>query len=303
MPQKDVISWAALVAGYLQNQQLAEAKRVFDRMPATNAVCCNTVMASFAGADRMPETRSLFDRMPERTLASWSTMLGGYAQSGHTASAKSFFDRMPQRDVIAWNCMVVSYARNGHVREARAIFSAMPEHDEVSWTVAIAACAHNGYLEQGLELLSYMLLAGISPDDVTFLSILAGCSHLGELSRGGEFFRRMVGDFFHDPNREHYSSVVDMLGRLKLLDQARELIDTMPFVPDAVAWTALLTACKQHSDTQGSLRAAEMVSRLAPRSGSSYVLLSNAFASGIASRGELVSKIDDHDPLEAFDCS
>nr|UPT48813.1 pentatricopeptide repeat protein AaPPR849 [Agave angustifolia] len=45
---------------------------------------------------------------------------------------------------------------------------------------------------------------------------------------------------------QHYGCIVDLLGRAGLVEEAREVVKTMPIEPDLVVWRALLSACKVH---------------------------------------------------------
>lgn len=49
-----------------------------------------------------------------------------------------------------------------------------------------------------------------------------------------------------EPGLEHYSCIVDLLGRAGRLDEAMKFIDSMPVEPDGAVWGALLGACKIH---------------------------------------------------------
>ncbi|GKE43357.1 putative pentatricopeptide repeat-containing protein, partial [Tanacetum coccineum] len=50
------------------------------------------------------------------------------------------------------------------------------------------------------------------------------------------------------PCLEHYACVVDVLGKVGKLDDAKKLIDNMPMIPDARIWHILLSACNISSN-------------------------------------------------------
>ena len=52
------------------------------------------------------------------------------------------------------------------------------------------------------------------------------------------------------PKIEHYGCMVDILGRAGRLQDARELIRSMPFAPDAIVWRALLGACRIYKNVE-----------------------------------------------------
>lgn len=64
---------------------LEEATRVFKEMPEKNSVSWNAIIAGYSQCKRMDIARKLFDEMPFKNVSSWNTMIIGYAQSGDIA--------------------------------------------------------------------------------------------------------------------------------------------------------------------------------------------------------------------------
>uniref|UniRef100_A0A0A9GRT0 Pentatricopeptide repeat-containing protein n=1 Tax=Arundo donax TaxID=35708 RepID=A0A0A9GRT0_ARUDO len=80
------------------------------------------------------------------------------------------------------------------------------------------------------------------------------------------------------PKIEHYGCIIDLLGRVGRLQEAYNMIRTMPMKPNAVIWGAFLNACKVHSNVElGEVAAAE-VSRLDPDDPWARVMLSSMYA-------------------------
>ncbi|WCJ26343.1 pentatricopeptide (PPR) repeat-containing protein [Euphorbia peplus] len=81
------------------------------------------------------------------------------------------------------------------------------------------------------------------------------------------------------PRLEHYAYMVDLLGQLGLLADAKEIIDYMPMQPDVQIRQILLSACNIHRHIElGSIAASKLL-ELQPQNESAYVLLSNLYAS------------------------
>nr|GMD03494.1 pentatricopeptide repeat-containing protein At4g02750 [Ipomoea batatas] len=79
-------------------------------------------------------------------------------------------------------------------------------------------------------------------------------------------------------NSKHYTCMIDLLGRAGRLDDAQDLIKSMPFEPDAATWGALLGASRMHGNTELGEKAAENIFVLEPWNAGMYVLLSNLYA-------------------------
>ncbi|KAE8692785.1 Pentatricopeptide repeat-containing protein [Hibiscus syriacus] len=151
------------------------------------------------------------------------------------------------------------------------------------------------------------------PDGYTLQSVISACAGLGALSLGawvhayllkrissadGEFqteldhFHRsseclycdmMVTDYKIKPALEHYGCLVDLLARAGFIDEALDLVSTMPLRPDAVIWRSLLDACCKKS---GSIELSEELAKQVVESGGGngvYVLLTRVYASACRS--------------------
>lgn len=93
-----------------------------------------------------------------------------------------------------------------------------------------------------------------------------------------EYFHSMSQNYGISPNSQHYTCMIDLLGRAGRLDEAQNLIRNMPFEPDAATWGALLGASKIHGNTELGEKAAERIFKMEPDNSGMYVLLANLYA-------------------------
>lgn len=99
------------------------------------------------------------------------------------------------------------------------------------------------------------------------------------VAKGRELFESMKSKFKITPKLEHYSCMIDLLGRAGELQEAYNLIKRMPMQPDSVVWGTLLGACSFHSNVELAEIAAESLFKLEPWNPGNYVILSNIYAS------------------------
>ncbi|EFJ38048.1 hypothetical protein SELMODRAFT_73371 [Selaginella moellendorffii] len=184
---------------------------------------------------------------------------------------------MPAVNVVASNAMLYAYAEAGNLRIARRMFDEMDERDLVSWNAMLSAYAQAGDLHEASRLLDRMKEWNTRPDDVSFLLVLHATGHLGEVSRGLSLLASMSSDYGLTPRKLHYSCMVDLLARSGYLSDAQALIDSMPYVEDAMEWTCLLAACKGHKDVHFGALAAKRVLSLKPSNPGAYVMLANVY--------------------------
>nr|CAD1820823.1 unnamed protein product [Ananas comosus var. bracteatus] len=96
MPEKDTVSWTAVLHGYLLNRDVDSAWKLFNKMPDKDTVTWNTMMGGFVQNGMFEDALRLFDAMPERErdIVSCNTILQGYVRKGDMANANYFFGRM-----------------------------------------------------------------------------------------------------------------------------------------------------------------------------------------------------------------
>lgn len=122
------------------------------------------------------------------------------------------------------------------------------------------------------------MCAGEKPDEVVFLAVLTACLNSGEVDLGLNFFDSMRLDYAIEPTLKHYVLVVDLLGRAGKLNEAHELIESMPINPDLTTWAALYRACKAHKSNRRAESVSQNLLELDPELRGSYIFLDKTLA-------------------------
>ncbi|MBA0681279.1 hypothetical protein Goari_023096 [Gossypium aridum] len=143
----------------------------------------------------------------------------------------------------------------------------------------IGGLAQHGHGKEALRVFNQMLKYGVSPNQITLVSVLCACNHAGLVTEAQKYFRSMKELFGFERMQEHYACMIDLLGRAGRLDEAMELVNTMPFQADGSVWGALLGAARIHKNVEIGQRAAEMLLILEPEKSGTHVLLANIYAS------------------------
>ncbi|KAL8498541.1 hypothetical protein ACS0TY_021755 [Phlomoides rotata] len=285
MGVKDIFSWTSMINGHAKNRDVEFARKLFDEMPVRNVVSWNAMIGGYSQNNRPKEALELFHEMEregfvpmESTLAS---VLSACAQSGYMDIGQRIHDyyikqkRIPLT-VILGNAFIDMYAKCGNIDMARGIFDNMKK-DLVSYNSMIVAYASHGDADKALSLFERILDSGFKPDAITFVGLLSACAHGGLVQKGWDCFRDMES-FGLTPAMEHYACMVDLLGRVGLLEEACGLIKSMPMEPDEAIWGALLNGCRMHSNVELGKLAAEKLIVLDPKDSGTYVLLASLCA-------------------------
>ncbi|XP_073099967.1 putative pentatricopeptide repeat-containing protein At5g40405 [Elaeis guineensis] len=288
-PIKDVVSWNAMIDGYCKMGQLEMAWELFDRMGlAKNSVTWNTVISACLHHREFAMALSMFQVMQVEnvrpTEVTMVSLLSACAHLGALSMGRWLHAYIRNHrlkiDVVLGNALIDMYFKCGSVEAALQVFHGMSMKNVFCWNSVIAGLGMNGYGEQAIEIFLEMdRRGGFKPDGVTFVGLLSGCSHSGLVSEGKKYFSRMLGVYGIQPEIEHYGCMVDLLGRAGYVEEALNLIETMPIQPNSVVWGSLLRACRIHKDAKLSERVTQRLLELDPDDGANYVFLSNVYAS------------------------
>lgn len=256
LSKTSLVSWNVMIAVYVNNLMPNEAVDLYLQMEANGIE---------------PDSISVASVLP--ACGDLSALLLG-RKIHHYVERKRF-----RPNLLLENALIDMYAKCGSLNEARLVFDEMRFRDVVSWTSMISAYGTSGKGSDAVVLFSKMQNSGLIPDSIAFVSVLSACSHSGLLEEGRYYFKLMTEDYKIVPRIEHFSCLVDLLGRAGKIEEAYNIITKeMPVEPNERVWGALLGACSVYSNMDVGLIAADNLFRLNPEQSGYYVLLSNIYA-------------------------
>ncbi|KAL4591492.1 hypothetical protein LXL04_004460 [Taraxacum kok-saghyz] len=309
----------ALMDMYVKCGVMDSAESLFNKMPKKTIVSYTTMIAGYGRYGRIDAAKKLFDEMPERNVVPWNAMIGGYIQSKRYKDALSTFQefqttnikpdgvtmvhclsacsQLGALDLGIWihhyiakhnlsitvtlgTALVDMYAKCGNIEKALQVFDEMPNRTSQTWTTIIVGLANHGDAHASVSHFYEMINVGLTPDDVTFLGVLSACCHGGLINEGRKIFSQMTSRFNVSPKCKHYSCMVALLGRAGFLEEAEEVIKSMPVVADDGVWGALFFACRIHGNVEMGERAAFKLLELDGSDGGIYVMLASMYREG-----------------------
>lgn len=250
----DVVSWNALIIGYVQHGNDDEAFKLYYSMESegfnpdqvtflATLNACGTLAALELGKRLHVEVMKAGFELEVEVV---NTLINMYAKCGCLEIALHLFERLPRRNVVSWSVMTAAYAQHGSGLEA-------------------------------LELVDQMQQDGYKKDYIAFVSMLTACSHSGLIERGYFVLYSMQQDYGVKPAEEHYACMVDLLGRAGCLQEVEVLVRQMSFTPSLNLWRALLGSCKIHGNIILAKWAVQSILALEPGDTAASLMLSNIF--------------------------
>ncbi|KAJ6913345.1 hypothetical protein NC651_015764 [Populus alba x Populus x berolinensis] len=258
--ESDAFVNTSLVSLYGKCGFIDNAFKVFDDIPEKNVAAWTAIISGYTGVGKCREAIDMFRRLLDMGLRpdsfSLVRVLAACTRIGDLRSGEWIDDYITKigmvRNVFVATSLVDFYVKCGNMERACSVFDGMLEKDIVSWSSMIQGYASNGLPKEALDLFFKMLneKSGIEPDGNTFVGLLCACTHAGLVDEGRQYFNSMERVFTLTPEIEHYGCMVDLLGRAGFLDEAHQLVKSMPMEANAIVWGALLGGCRLHRDTQ-----------------------------------------------------
>lgn len=282
-----------------------------------DCLVANGFIRMYSKFDNIDAVFSLFQEMHEKTQSSWNSVISSCTQAGRSIDAMALFSQMmlsgygPDSITLAsllsaccqngnlhsgeiLHCYILRnnldlegfvgtalidmYVKCGRIDLAEKVFKSMKEPCLASWNSLISGYGLFGFDNHALLCYTKMMEKGIKPNKITFSGILAACTHGGLVEKGRTYFKTMKKEFGIVPESQHCASMVGLLGRAGLFEEAIEFIKNMDINPDSAVWGALLSACCIHQEVKLGESVAKKLLFSNCRNGGFFVLMSNLYA-------------------------
>ncbi|XP_068663782.1 pentatricopeptide repeat-containing protein At4g02750-like [Aristolochia californica] len=291
-PFRDIVAWTNMVIGYFEIGDVTTACKIFNMTPEKDEILWNATICGLGENDHGEEGLALFMKMKAEEYlcpdeATFTTLLNicsvllslEFGKQIHGHIIKAGFDCF----IAVCNATITMYARCGSINLALTGFAYTSNPDIVSWNSIICGLSHHGKGREALKLFREMRFTDIKPDEVTFVGVLSACSHAGLINEGLYYFDLMKYKYFVSPTYEHYTCIVDLLGKNSLVEEAAKFIDQMRkdgIEPKSSIWGALLGACRNCRNFEIGEVAGERVLEMEPQNAGAYMILSEIYLSG-----------------------
>lgn len=255
LPNRDLVSWTALIAGYVERGHNVHALKAFEKS-------------------------RLDDINPDEVMCAYILKACGDIGAIHQGNQIliDIIESGLDEGAIVSTALVEMYAQCGSLEDAYKVLMSKEMWNLVSWNAMIAGCAQHGNSNLARQCFEEMKKQGLKPDGRTFTSVLAACCHTGEVEQGLEVFRGMQNDHGITPSIEHVNCMVDLLGRAGCLIEAEALIQRVPILPDVAGWRSLLASSRKFGNPALGRHCQEEAAWLEADPSAGYMLLSNLYA-------------------------
>ncbi|TKY69878.1 Pentatricopeptide repeat-containing protein [Spatholobus suberectus] len=280
MVETDVVTWTTLINGYILNGD-ARSALMLCRMMQCEGVKPNSCLHAWAIRQKL-----------ESEVIVETALIDMYAKCNHGNLSYKVFMGTSKKRTAPWNALLSAFIQNRLAREAIELFKQMivkdVQPDSATFNSLLPAYAILADLLQAMNIHCYLIKSGF----LYRLEVANGTiwsktksSHLRHCSaclqscwlvdEGLSLFNFMLKQHQIIPHVDHYTCIIDLLGRAGRLNDAYNLIRTMPITPNHAVWEALLGACVIHENVELGEVAARWSFELEPENTGNYVLFQN----------------------------
>lgn len=216
IPEKNVVSWTAIICGYIESGCFGEAVGLF-----------RGLLEMGLRPDSFTLVRVLYacSRVGDLDSGRW---IDRYMKESGLV-----------RNVFVATSLVDMYAKCGSMVEARRVFDEMVEKDVVCWSAVIQGYAANGLPKEALDAFFEMRRENLRPDCYAMVGVLSACARLGALELGN-WARGLMDDDEFLSNPVLGTALIDLYAKCGSVAQAMEVFKGMRR-KDCVVFNAVIS--------------------------------------------------------------
>lgn len=225
----------ALIDMYAKCGSLEDAQRVFDELPQRDVITWGAIIGGYASQGNGALALEYYCKMQQNGVLSNEIVLlciiracccNGFIRQGkmvHDGAIRSGFES----DIAVGSALVDMYVKSGSLEEARKIFESLAIRNVVAWGAMIGGYTQheNGHIM--LELFGRMYQERVKPNTIIFLHVLKACGSLGA-SIQGRLLHHQVLETSLVSDVILGSTFVDMYARCGDLHEAQKVFDKLP---------------------------------------------------------------------------
>ncbi|XP_010457363.1 PREDICTED: pentatricopeptide repeat-containing protein At1g03540-like isoform X2 [Camelina sativa] len=246
----------------------------------SNVVVESSLLDMYGKCGSVWEARQVFNRMSKKNTVSWSALLGGYCQNGEHEKAIEMFREMEEKDLYCFGTVLKACAGLAAVRLGKEIHGQYVRRgccdNVIVESALVDLYGKSGCIDSASRVYSKMSFRNM----ITWNAMLSALAQNGRglVDEGRNYFALMAKSYGIKPGTEHYSCMIDLLGRAGLFEEAETLLEGAECRNDASLWGVLLGPCAANADASTiAERIAKRMMELEPKYHMSYVLLSNMY--------------------------
>ncbi|KAJ8749986.1 hypothetical protein K2173_013901 [Erythroxylum novogranatense] len=247
---QNVVSWTAMIGGFLKNGKIEQAVNLFRQMKREgirpNDFTYSTILTAQHAVSPFEVHAQVIKGKYENSPTVGTGLLDAYLKLGKVYEASEIFRRIDEKDTVAWSAMIGGYAQIRDAVGAVKIFVQMAKEgvqpNEYTFSSVLNACAApTAALKQGKQLHAWSIKSRTNNALCVSSALVTMYAKRGEIESANEVFRRQ-----EERDLVSWNSMITGYAQhgcgSKALDVFEEL-QRQNLKMDGVTFIGVITAC------------------------------------------------------------
>ncbi|KAK9159944.1 hypothetical protein Syun_006285 [Stephania yunnanensis] len=223
MNERDVVSWTAMVGGYVYNGDGSRAL----------ALCYPMLLEGV--------------RPNSVTVAALLSACVNVSSLKHGKCIHSWVLRCGlESDVLVETALVDLYAKCNRINLSLHVFNKTSRRRTVPWNSIITGHVHNGLAGDAIELFKQMQVEAVDLDGATLLSLLPAYAHIADLNQAENIHGYLIRSGFGS-RVEIATGMIHVYSKCGCLEKAHKVFDMIHRKDnDIISWSAIIACYAMH---------------------------------------------------------
>jgi pentatricopeptide repeat protein len=215
-------------------------------MPQKNVVSYNAIISAYSRCGDVEEAWSLFSQMRSLGFRPTQFTFGGLVSCGaldlHRGvqlQALVLKNGLFHADAFVGTALLGLFGRHGRVEDAVLSFEDMPCKSLVTWNSMLSLFGLHGLVEDCIFLFRELLMVEIALSESSFVRVLSGISCEQDLAYGAQIHGLLTKNGF-DSEVSVVNSLINMYVKCAGICSAEKVFDTIP-VRDVSLWNTIIS--------------------------------------------------------------
>ncbi|XP_027173321.1 pentatricopeptide repeat-containing protein At2g27610 [Coffea eugenioides] len=196
---QSVVSWTAMISGYLQNGGKEQAVELFGQMRregvSPNHFTYSAILTAHPVISLFQMHAVVIKTNYENVPSVGTALLDAYVKIGNANEAAKVFDMMEDKDIVAWSAMLAGYAQAEDTESAVRVFCQMAKEgvrpNEYTFSSVINACnTPTAAVEQGKQFHASSIKSGYNNALCVSSALVTMYAKRGNIESANEVFKR-----------------------------------------------------------------------------------------------------------------